>query len=355
MTLRICIDGGTAVVSSAVEPLDPHPMRTGTLRARGALLTWDATVPGTCLPHADVHDPAEAAEWAAEIYGEPVAAAVRDSTEGRFPARPDAALCGAAQRLAHLRWARHWWPAGVSIPALHPAILAAETAVAAHRVARLLDDPTDLDQALRDAADAPAALAALPNRFRAEAAELHATLVSLAAARGIALAPQPAHSEPAGTACGSRPADDDTDPDAATRIDHGIVAVRWADVPGQTVAADDDAHWSLHRVDGLLELSISVPAVSGAEASLMARFGPTHLSIDLPLVRAHGAFVARSAVAASVASLPEAERTLWVRDPQLSTEPGDDESEDDRDDVRNRAVARLDDPAASLAERAAAR
>ena len=48
------------------------------------------------------------------------------------------------------------------------------------------------------------------------------------------------------------------------------------------------------------------------------------------------------------------DRTLWVRDPILAPVPGPPEAEDDRDAVREHAVARLDDPQSSLAERAAA-
>lgn len=358
MSLRIRIDSDTATLSASAPPAERAVFRTMLTEARGAVLMWDA-VSSERFPDAEIHSPVEAAQWLAEIYGEDVAVAVRTAVETTIPLPDDAELVDAARRLAWLSWARDWWPAGVYTPALSTPILAAEIAVAAHAVAHLLDDEDAVERMLPDTVDAPSALAAVPPKFRPDAAALVDALAALADDHGVALNPAVVRAEDAewALAAGTR-----NQLSEGIEIGHGSAPVRWADVPAQTVAADSDAQWSLRHLDGVPHLRVSVAAVPGADAvqdsaaggtELWARFGPETLDIDIPLSGDGFAFTGNAEVAASVALLPLEDRMLWVRDPLLAALPGPSESEDDRDLVRERAVARLDDPEASLAERAA--
>lgn len=348
MSIWIRISDGAAVLSRTAPPNDRTVIRTALIEARGALLSWDAASDER-FPDAEIHSPVQALGWLAEIYGDDVAAAVHAADEGLHLLPDGAELVDAARRLAWLTWASSWWPAGVYTPALNGAILAAETALAAHAVEHVLDDEDAVERALRDAVDTPSALATVPPRFRSEAASLVDALAALADDHGIELNPAMiASPEEWALAAGARTALDD-----GIEIGHGTAPVRWCDVPSQTVAADSDAQWSLRHVDGVPHLHVSVAAVPGATAELWARFGPDSLEIDVVL---HGdgiAFTGNAQVAASVALLPLEERTLWVRDPVLAPVPGPVEPEDDRDAVREYAVDRLDDPSASLAERVA--
>jgi len=354
MSMSIRIDGDAATLSHAAPSADRAVIRTAMIEARGALLSWDATADER-FPDAEIHSPAEAAGWLAEIYGAEIAAAVRSGEERAVPLPEGAELVDAARRLASLTWATDWWPAGVYTPALDGAILAAETALAAHAVEHLLDDEDAVERALRDAVDAPSALAGAPPRLRPDAAVLVDALAALADDLGVELHPAMIASaeDDWALAAGAR-----TSLDEGIEIGHGSAAVRWADVPAQTVAADSDAQWSLRHVNGVPHLHVSVAAAPGAAvtratAGLWARFGPESLDIDVPLHRNGTAFTGAAPVAASVALLPLEERTLWVRDPILAPLPGAAEDEDDRDAVREHAVLRLDDPGASLAERVA--
>lgn len=349
MTLSILVEDDTAVITRAPAPASLPAFRTALVEARGALLRWDAASDAR-YPDAEIDDPIEASTWLAQVYGERIAAAVRAEDEISLLLPDDAELVEETHRLAWLTWARDWWPAGVYTPALSAPILAAETALAAHVLEHLLDDEDAVERALEDATDAPVALAALHPAFHADAAVLLDAIAALADDYGVELSPAlpSAQAEEWALAAGSRSRDED-----GIEIGHGTAPVRWADVPAQTVAADSDAHWSLRHVDGVAHLHVSVAAVPGAHAELRARFGPEDLDIDVPLSGDGTSFTGSAQVAASVALLPLEERTLWVRDPVLAALPGPAESEEDRDLVRERAVARLDLPDASLAERVA--
>lgn len=348
MSLWISIVDGTAVISASAPPTERAHFRTAMVEARGALLSWDATS-GERFPDAEIHNPLEAAGWLEEIYGGAIATAVRAGDITVHPLPGDAELVDAAHHLAQLLWARDWWPAGIYTPALSQPILAAEIAVAAHAVEHLLDDHDAVERALHDALDAPSALAAAPSKYRDDAAALVDALTDLADDNGVALNPAMlATPEDWALTAGSR-----MQTGEGIEIGHGTAPVRWADIPGQTVAADSDAQWSLRHVDGVPHLHVSVASVSGATAELWARFGPQSLDIDVPLRGDGIAFTGAVQVAASVALLPLEERTLWVRDPILAPVPGPAESETDRDAVRAHAVNRLDDPRAGLAERTA--
>lgn len=348
MSVWVHIDDGAANLSRTASRGDRAEIRTAMIEARGALLSWDAASDER-FPDAEIHSPSEASGWLAEIYGKDIAAAIRTADETSLPLPEDAELVDAAHRLAALTWASHWWPAGVYTPALNGPILAAETVLAAHAVAHLLDDEDAVERALHDAVDAPSALTAVPPQLRSDAVVVVDALAALADDHGIALNPAviPAPEDWA-LAAGTR-----TQVGDGIEIGHGTAPVRWADVPPQTVAADSDAQWSLRHVDGVPHLHVSVAAVPGATAELWARFGPHALDIDVPLHGDGSAFTGSTEVAASTALLPLDERTLWVRDPVLAAVPGPAERAEDRDAVREHAVDRLDDPRASLAERSA--
>lgn len=348
MSLWITIADGRATLARTAPAVERAPLRTALIEARGALLSWDAASDDR-FPDAVIHSPVESLPWLAEIYGDEIATAVRAADERTIPLPQDAESVDAAHRLAALTWASHWWPAGVYTPPLDGAVLAAETAVAADVVAHLLDDEDAVEHALRDAVRAPSALAAVPPRLRDDAAALVDALAALADDYGIELQPAIiARPEDWALAAGAHTPHGD-----GIEIGHGSAPVRWADVPPQTVAADSDAQWSLRHVDGVPHLHVSVAAVPGATGDLLARFGPEALDIDVPLHADGIAFAGATQVAASVALLPLDERTLWVRDPILAPVPGPAEAEDARDAVREYAVRRLDDPSATLAERAA--
>jgi hypothetical protein len=357
MSIWIRIEDGTATLSSTAPSIERAVFRTALIEASGALLSWDVAS-NERFPDAEIHNPVEASGWLAEIFGDVIATAVvdafavSDAVETTLAAPDDAELTDAAHRLAWLTWARDWWPAGVYTPALSIPILAAEIAVAAHAVAHLLDDEDAVERALPDAVDAPAALAAVQPQFRTDAAVLVDALAALADDHGVALNPAvlPAESSDWALAAGAM-----AQIGGGIEIGHGTSPVRWADVPAQTVAADSDALWSLRHVDGVPHLHVSVAAVagSGGGVELWAQFGPDALDIDIPLRVDGTAFIGNAQVAASVALLPLEERTLWVRDPLLAAVPGAAEPEEDRDLVRERAVSRIDDPEASLAERVA--
>ncbi|MGO1921188.1 MAG: hypothetical protein ACTH07_07430 [Microbacterium sp.] len=364
MSMWIRIDDGVATLA-LTPPADRAVFRTALIEARGAMLSWDVAS-GQRFPDAEIHSPLEASAWLAEIYGEEIAAAVRAAAATSLPVPGSAELVDAAHRLAWLMWASDWWPAGVYTPALNGPILAAETAVAAHAVEHLLDDEDAVERTLHQAVDAPSALAAVPLRLRADAAALLDVLTGLADDHGIALSAATVSTSSAdwALAAGARGQIRE-----GIEIGHGLAPVRWADVPAQTVAADSDARWSLRHIDGVPHLHVSVAAVPvaavpsteapgteapGAEAELWARFGPESLDLDIPLQGDSVGFTGNMQVAASIALLPLEERTLWIRDPLLAAVPGPAESEDDRDAVRAQASIRLDDPDASLAERAAA-
>ncbi|MDQ0642625.1 hypothetical protein [Microbacterium murale] len=352
MTVWIRIDGDAATVSDVAEPRRGATFATAIVEAHGALLTWDVTA-GMRFPDAEIHSPIEAEGWLADVYGDGVAEAVRAGKQAELALPADAELVDAARALALLTWAHAWWPAGVYTPAVDPAIIAAEIAVAAHALEHVLDDPDAVERALTGAIDAPSALASAPASLRVEAGALADAIADLADDHGVELQPATLDARPEDWALAA--SGPNMPSHEGTEVGHGSSPVRWADVPAQTVAADSDAQWSLRSVGGAAHLHLTVAAASGAsrDSTLRARFGPEDLDIDVPLALTGAAFTGSAEVAASVALLPLDDRTLWVRDPLVAAVPGPAESETDRDLVREFAVARLDDPSASLAERIA--
>ena len=349
MSLWIRIDAGAAVLSHDAPHEERSALRTALVEARGALLSWDV-VSDERFPDAEVHSPREAAGWLAEVYGDAVAAAVLTGADTAVTLPESPELLDAVHRLGRLLWAADWWPAGIQIPALDAALLAAETAVAAHAVAHLLDDDDATERALAQATAAPSTLAAIAADFPADAAALLDAITAVADDHGIELSPALPGADAAewALAAGAHAAADE-----GIELSQGSALVRWADVPAQTVAADSDARWSLRHVGGASQLHVSVAAVPGAKAELWARFGPESVDIDIPLHSNGVLFTGRAPVAASVALLPHDERTLWVRDPLLAPTTDATESDDDRAALLACAQQRLGDPHASLTERAA--
>jgi len=364
MSTRIRVRDGRIEVSTAREDsvrsdalVEHVPLRTALVEAAGAQLTWDVTAPAP-LPDTDVHDALAASAWLADVYGATVADAVFRGVdvEIALDAFGDPTIVDAVRALGHLNWARAWWPASSGIPALDPAIVAAEVAVTSHLLTHLLDDEDAVEHAMTDAHDAPAALAALPPALAADAAELAAVLDALAEDHGVAWAPTPpadVRSEWALAAGGERRA---SAADGVV-IAQGTAPVRWSDVPTQTVDAAAEARWTLLQGTDTPFLQVEVPAVQGVLSApeLHAVFGPPALDVDVVLRRADSVFVGETVVPASALFLPPGARTLRVHDPLLVSpdEPEAAESAEDRAEVLAFATTRLTAPDASLAERAA--
>lgn len=351
MSIGIRVRGDRVVVSAAAPPAVVEPFAVALVEARGALLTW--TVPPASFPDAVVHAPLQAAEWLADVYGDAVAEAVRQAAADGAAAEdlplPDGTRLAAEVRgLALLTWARDWWPAGIAVPPLDASVLAAEIAVATHRVDHLLDDGEATERALTDAADAPSALAALPPAFAEDAAVLADELSALADDHGVELLPVAERRASWALAAGGTGSGT-----AGIEIARGGAPVRWADVPTQSVAADAEARWSLRHANGEPTLAVEVIAVPGGDAELRARFGPEELGIDMPLPLSGAVFAGSARVPASVALLPIEQRTLWVRDVRMAAHPGAPESADARAAALANASARMVDASAGLAERAA--
>ncbi|WP_435747012.1 hypothetical protein [Microbacterium sp. PMB16] len=356
MSMQIRVgDGVVHVTSGRTESIDA-PFRTTIVEAAGALLHADPTAEAT-IPDADIDDVDAAAGWLSDLYGPEIADAVRRGvdTSVAWTGPGDAGIADAVQRLGQLTWARAWWPAGARIPALDPALLAAEIATTSHLLSHMLDDDEAVERALQDAADAPSALAALPPALASDGARLAHALLELADDHGVALLPsREARQEWALAAGGAERHPGSAD--AGIELASGSAAVRWADVPAQTVDAEAAAHWSLRQRAGNATLHIEVPAVDApfAARSLRARFGPADSGIEVALERDGNLFGGETAVAASVAFLPAGERVLWVHDPALVSSPGEPDRESDRDRVLQYAASRIGAAGASLAERAAA-
>lgn len=362
------IEDGTATVSTrapAEHTMHAAPFVTALVEARGAHLSWGVTS-GDRFPDAEISDALSAEAWLDQIYGPQIADAVRAGAVRAGATGPivlalpeDTELVDTTRRLAHATWARAWWPAGTSVPALDLALLAAETAVLTNDLEHLLDDDEAVERALFDAEDALTALASVSGPLAAEAARMAEALTELADMYGVNLAQADvsalAHRDEWALAAGGRDFGQ-----SGLEMARGTAQVRWADVPAQTIAADADAQWSLRQESGVTTLNVAVPvapksnrAVATRSAVVTARFGPESAGIDIELQHDGAAFAGTAEVPASVLFLPVSDRTLWVRDPLMALEPGAPESVDLRTRVRNLAVARLDLPIATLAERTA--
>lgn len=370
MSTRIRVRDGRVEITTAAPPsengwadalVERVPVRTALVEAAGAQLTWDVMAHAP-LPDADVYDALAASAWLADVYGAAVADAVFRGIDvvAALDASGDPRIIDAVRALGHLNWARAWWPASSGIRALDTAIVAAEVAVTSHLLTHLLDDEDAVEHAVADAAEAPAALAALPPALVADAAELAAALDALADDHGVAweiAAPAEVRSEGAHEWALAAGGEHQELVAEGVVIAQGAAPVRWSDVPAQTVDAAAEAQWTLLQGTDAPLLRVEVRAVHGvlSTTALHARFGPADLELDVVLQREESRFVGERVVPASALFLPPVARTLRVHDPlRVSPEtPETPESAEDRAQVLAFAASRLTAPEASLAERAA--
>ncbi|MBP2476666.1 hypothetical protein JOF53_005538 [Crossiella equi] len=296
-----------------------HPERTGLVEAKGALLSWDVL---TGERTEDVHDEQATRSWWWEL-----------------PELPDT--------LARLHWARAWWPASAvaDVPPPHPALLAAELALATAALSHLLDDEEATERALTGLLPLPlAALADTP--WQEEAVDLARRLADLAEDHGVeppepAPLPRPAYALAAG---GQAPED--------VVLQRGSGPVDWALVPPGAVDAVAEASWTVSRRNGITELAVTaLPAPGSVPPRLAARFGPVDLDLDLT---PDGVLTGRVPLPATALLLPAAQRVLTVYAPGFA-EPGppDPDAPARRAALVELARTRLSDPAATLAERTA--
>jgi hypothetical protein len=316
----------------------PHPERTALLEARGALLAWDVLVDDP-VPSARVHDPAPAADWLWEFYG------TSDFTgdEVVVPADGDWRVRDAGRVVAHLRWADAWWPASATagVPALDPALLRAELAVATAEVEHLLDDEDATERALAEVGPftADPAVDALATR-----------LAALAEDYGVALAEAtvPSRSTFALAAGGGEQGDGVT-------VLSGADGVDWALVPQGVVDAAADAEWSVVRRQGSTFLEVAVSPGPRGGARLAARFG--RVEVELDDIDGLGRITGRTAVPPTVLLLPPAQRVLTVYAPDFAVPAPatDPDGPARRAAIVAYARTRADSPTATLTERLAGR
>lgn len=319
-----------------------HPERTALLEVRGALLAWDVLADDP-VPSARVHDPDRAADWLWEVYGTAASAILGGADEVAVPADGDWRVRDAGRVVAHLRWADVWWPASAAagVPALDPALLRAELAVATGEVEHLLDDEDATERAL--AAVGP--FAADP------AVDVLATrLVALAEDYGVPLAEAtvPSRSTFALAAGGGEQADGVT-------VLSGADVVDWALVPQGVVDAAADAQWAVVRRQGSTFLEVAVSPGPRGDTRLAARFG--RIDVVLDDTDGLGRITGRTAVPPTVLLLPPAQRVLTVYAPDFAA-PAPDPDPDGP--ARQAAIvayarSRVDSPTATLTERLAGR
>ncbi|RKT55790.1 hypothetical protein [Saccharothrix australiensis] len=334
----------------AVGDWPPHPERAAVLEARGALLAWDVLT-GGAAPAARVHDTARAADWLWEVYGPEaadgilgdagtVAVGTGGPPDGPAAGGPGAATLDAARTVAHLDWAEAWWPASAiaGVPALDPAVLRAERAVATAVVEHLLDDEDATARALR-------AVTADPG-----VEGLSARLAALAEDYGVVVPP----AVRAGRAEYALAAGDADRVDGVT-VHSGSDAVDWALVPAGAVDAAAEARWAVVRRGGETSLDVAVAAGPRPEVRLAARFD----RVDVPLDRVDGLgrHVGRVPVPPTVLLLPPDRRRLTVYAPDFAapTPEPDPDAPARRAALLDYARSRSGAPSATWTERTAGR
>nr|WP_042193576.1 hypothetical protein [Kibdelosporangium sp. MJ126-NF4]CEL20781.1 hypothetical protein [Kibdelosporangium sp. MJ126-NF4]CTQ98415.1 hypothetical protein [Kibdelosporangium sp. MJ126-NF4] len=305
-----------------------HPEQTAMVEAAGALVSWDLL--GGAEPVVEVHDADRAAEWLWELQ-EPHAVA-------------------ALHRLAHVHWAQSWWPASTvaGVPPLHPALLAAEHALATAAVSHLLDDDEATERALSTLLPLPLdALAADPD-LRAESLALADRVAELAEDFGVPV-PEPAAAgrrDDYALAAGGR-----GQPDGLV-VQRGSAPVDWSLVPPGAVDAVAEASWIIVRRNGISVLEASVlPSPTGFPPRLAARFGPVDLELEPTPT---GELTGTVALPATALLLPADQRVLTVYAPGFAEPaPPDPDAPARRAALVEFALARLDNPTATLTERTA--
>ncbi|MFC9893412.1 hypothetical protein ACFVMC_06940 [Nocardia sp. NPDC127579] len=203
------------------------------LEVLGGTLTWSA-LSGQAIPAAVLDDLDAAQDWLWAIYGEAVALAAAEYAGGRpaLPARPELPrLITHSWRLGYAHWAARWWPASTldGIPALDPALLAAEIAELTEQCDLLVDG---------------------------DDAEIAVSVPKVAARRSdYALA-----------------AGRDT-PGAVLTLDRGVGGWDWRGCPpGLLDASEQAVTWELARESGLTIARVSVVAAPGLTGPV-----PSHL------------------------------------------------------------------------------
>lgn len=302
-----------------------HPERTALVEAAGALVSWDLL--GGPEPVIEVHG---AADWLWELE--------------------EPATLAAVQRLAYLNWARSWWPASTvaNVPPLHPALLAAEHALATAAVSHLLDDDEATERALSTLLPLPLDALTVDQDLHAEALALASQLADVAEDFGVTV--------PAPAALARRDdyalaASGDGQPDGLV-VQRGSTPVDWSLVPPGAVDAAAEASWIILRRDGISMLEASVlPSPSGFPPRLAARFGPVELNLEPTPA---GVLTGTVPLPANVLLLPADQRVLTVYAPDFTEPtPPDPDAPARQAALVEFALARMDNPAATLTERAA--
>jgi hypothetical protein len=278
------------------------PEVTALVEASGAVLAWDVLAGGDA-PAARVHDPALASEWLWEIYGDAADAILGGAEEVDVPAGGDRRVRDACRDVAQLTWAAAWWPASATagVPALDPAVLHAERAVAVSAVEHLLDDPDAVERALASVVpfEAPTSdpeLDALAGRVAALAEDYGVELPPVAAPTRAAFA----------LAAGG------VGDSAGVTVLSGSSTVDWALVPAGVVDAAAPAQWAVVRRQGATVLEVTV-APGPRPGPLAARIG----EVDVPLagVDGLGRITGSAPVPPAVLLLPPERRAVTVYAP----------------------------------------
>lgn len=305
-----------STVADGIRIGDPpeHPELAGVVEARGGLLLCDELSDGR-YPAAILHDPDRAADWLWDVYGHSAASAVL-SGETVIEADGDSPVLAAVCELAHLNWARAWWPVSAiaGVPRLPSALLRAETAVATAAVEHLLDDEDAIARALSDVdldgLRGRPATAPLPE----EIALLAERVTELAEDHGVTFAAPDGHREETGwtLAAGGEPAA------AKVVLRSGSSGISWALLRPDQLDAAATVEWAVVRDHGRTLLSVSVPAVPGPwrdPGPLRARLGDAEVALHRP--SGATAYTGSGQVPMSVLRLPDRRRGLVVYSPDL--------------------------------------
>ncbi|MEV1113490.1 hypothetical protein AB0I91_00355 [Actinosynnema sp. NPDC049800] len=313
------------------------------LEGSGASLAWDVLA-DAAAPAARVHDPERAAEWLWEVYGDAAEAILGGAAEVEVPDGGDWGVRDACRRVAQLNWAGAWWPASVTagVPALDPAVLHAERAVAVSTVEHLLDDPDAVERALASVGsfDVPTS--------DPEVDALAERVAALAEDYGVELRPARAPGR-AGFALAAGGVDGGTGVTALS----GTSTVDWALVPHGAVDAAAPARWAVVRRQGSTVLEVSVVPGPTPGSRLAARFGFGEVEVALD-VDATGWLTGSAPVSAAVLLLPPDRRALTVYAPDFAepTAP-DPDAAPRRAAIISYARSRIGSPTATVTERTA--
>jgi len=334
--------------SIVIGAIPSHPERTAMVEADGALLLWDELA-DTIYPAARIFDLDRAGEWLWDIYG---AESIRGILTGDEEIDPIAvtSILRTAKRLAHIEWARSWWPESAlsSIPPLSTHLLDAEAALHAFAVEHLLDDAESVRRSLSTVDFGQLAEFARHRLLGEEVTELLDRLDDLAEDYGVEpiRTSRPTPVSGLALAAGDMRA---TSTAAAT----GKALIDWNLVPAGMIDSAGSARWELARHEGELTLSVSVPAASSTtDVPLTARVGDTDISLerspDLPF------FVGRTVVPTSFLLTRTDQRQPVVHSPVMGRpEDASPELADRHQAILAHARRRLATPDGLLAERIA--